>query len=30
MAVERSDDWWVNVPWSETLVDMKLPGRAAA
>jgi predicted transcriptional regulator len=30
MAVERSDDGRVSVPWSEIVVDMKLPERAAA
>ncbi len=30
MAVERADDGRVNVPWSEIVVDMKLPERAAA
>ena len=30
MAVERGDDGRVNVPWSEILVDMKLPERVAA
>jgi len=30
MAVERCDDGRVNVPWSDILVDMKLPERAAA
>ena len=30
MAVERSDDGRVNVPWSDIVVDMKLPQRAAA
>jgi len=30
MAVERGDDGRVNVPWSEIVVDMKLPERAAA
>jgi predicted transcriptional regulator len=30
MAVERSDDGRVNVPWSEIVVDMKLPERVAA
>lgn len=30
MAVERMDDGRVNVPWSEIVVDMNLPERAAA
>ncbi len=30
MAVEREDDGRVNVPWSEIVVDMKLPERVAA
>lgn len=30
MAVERGDDGRVNVPWSEIVVDMKLPDRVAA
>lgn len=30
MAVERGDDGRVSVPWSEIVVDMKLPDRAAA
>lgn len=30
MAVERGDDGRVSVPWSEIVVDMKLPERAAA
>jgi len=30
MAVERCDDGRVNVPWSDILVNMKLPERAAA
>jgi predicted transcriptional regulator len=30
MAVERSDDGRVHVPWSEIVVDMKLPERVAA
>lgn len=30
MAVERSDDGRVNVPWSEIVVDMKLSERVAA
>ena len=30
MAVERHEDGRVNVPWSEIVVDMKLPERAAA
>jgi predicted transcriptional regulator len=30
MAVERGDDGCVSVPWSEIVVDMKLPERAAA
>ena len=30
MAVERSDDGRVSVPWSEIVVDLKLPERAAA
>ena len=30
MAVERGDDGRVNVPWSEIVVDMKLPTRVAA
>lgn len=30
MAVERGDDGLVCVPWSEIVVDMKLPQRAAA
>jgi predicted transcriptional regulator len=30
MAVERSDDGRVSVPWSGIVVDMKLPERAAA
>ena len=30
MAVERDDDGRVNVPWSEIVVDMKLPERVAA
>lgn len=30
MAVERGDDGRVNVPWSEIVVDMKLPERAVA
>jgi hypothetical protein len=29
MAVERADDGRVNVPWSEIVVDMKLPERVA-
>ncbi len=29
MAVERGDDGRVSVPWSEIVVDMKLPERAA-
>ena len=28
MAVERGDDGRVNVPWSEIVVDVKLPERA--
>ena len=30
MAVERGDDGLVRVPWSEIVVDMKLPERAVA
>lgn len=30
MAVERGADGRVNVPWSEIVVDMKLPERVAA
>lgn len=30
MAVERTEDGRVNVPWSEIVVDMKLPERVAA
>ena len=30
MAVERGDDGLVSVPWSEIVVDMKLPQRVAA
>ena len=30
MAVERGDDGRVSVPWSEIVVDMKLPERAVA
>ena len=30
MAIERNDDGRVNVPWSEIVVDMKLPERVAA
>lgn len=30
LAVERGDDGRVSVPWSEIVVDMKLPERAAA
>jgi predicted transcriptional regulator len=30
LAVERMDDGRVNVPWSEIVVDLKLPGRLAA
>lgn len=30
MAVERGDDGRVNVPWSEIVVDMKLPERVLA
>jgi predicted transcriptional regulator len=30
MAVERSDDGRVNVPWSEIKVDLKLPQQRAA
>ena len=30
MAVTRGDDGRVSVPWSEIVVDMKLPERAAA
>ena len=30
MAVERADDGRVNVPWSEIVVDMKLPERVEA
>lgn len=30
MAVERMGDGRVNVPWSEIVVDMKLPERAVA
>lgn len=30
MAVERDDDGLVSVPWSEIVVDMKLPERVAA
>ena len=30
MAVERGDDGRVSVPWSEIVVDMKLPERAPA
>ena len=30
MAVERGDDGRVSVPWSEIVVDMKLPQRQAA
>ena len=30
MAVERGDDGRVSVPWSEIVVDMKLPQRRAA
>ena len=30
LAVERDDDGRVSVPWSEIVVDMKLPQRGAA
>jgi predicted transcriptional regulator len=30
MAVERGDDGRVSVPWSQIVVDMKLPERATA
>jgi predicted transcriptional regulator len=30
MAVERTDDGRVSVPWTEIVVDMKLPERVAA
>lgn len=30
LTVEREDDGRVGVPWSEIVVDMKLPQRAAA
>ena len=30
LAVERGDDGRVSVPWSEIVVDMKLPQRVAA
>jgi predicted transcriptional regulator len=30
MAVERSEDGRVSVPWSDIVVDMKLPQRIAA
>ena len=30
MAVERGDDGCVSVPWSEIVVDLKLPERATA
>jgi predicted transcriptional regulator len=30
MAVERGEDGRVSVPWSDIVVDMKLPERAAA
>lgn len=30
MAVERGDDGQVSVPWSEIVLDMKLPERTAA
>jgi len=30
MAVERGEDGRVSVPWSDIVVDMKLPQRAAA
>jgi predicted transcriptional regulator len=30
LAVERGDDGRVSVPWSEIVVDMKLPQRQAA
>lgn len=30
MAVERGDDGRVHVPWSEIIVDMKLPRQLAA
>ena len=30
MAVERGEDGRVSVPWSEIVVDMKLPERVAA
>lgn len=30
MAVERAGDGRVNVPWTDIVVDMKLPERAAA
>jgi predicted transcriptional regulator len=30
MAVERADDGRVHVPWSEIIVDMKLPRHLAA
>jgi predicted transcriptional regulator len=30
MAVARSDDGRVSVPWSEIVLDMTLPERAAA
>ena len=30
MAVERGDDGLVSVPWSEIVVDMKLPERVVA
>ena len=30
LAVQRTDDGRVHVPWSEIVVDMKLPNRLAA
>lgn len=30
LAIERAEDGRVSVPWSEIVVDMKLPERAAA
>ena len=30
MAVERGDDGRVSVPWSDIVVDMRLPQRVAA
>jgi predicted transcriptional regulator len=30
LAVQRLDDGRVHVPWSEIVLDMKLPGRLAA